>query len=88
MEAIESLTPEVGTKPACEAFGVPRASVYRLRTGQRNIRQETPERVPSVRALSIEERQEVLDLLHEERFVDKAPHEVYATLLDEGQYFC
>jgi putative transposase len=88
MEAIASLAPEVGTKPACEAFGVPRASVYRLRTRQRKIRQETPERAPSVRALSTKERQKVLDLLHEERFVDQAPHEVYATLLDEGQYCC
>jgi putative transposase len=30
----------------------------------------------------------VLDLLHEPRFVDLAPGEVYATLLDEGRYLC
>jgi putative transposase len=30
----------------------------------------------------------VLDVLHEPRFVDKAPPEVYALLLDEGKYFC
>jgi len=30
----------------------------------------------------------VLDILHQERFVDKAPREVYATLLDEGAYLC
>jgi putative transposase len=30
----------------------------------------------------------VLDILHSERFMDKAPHEVYATLLDEGRYHC
>jgi len=29
-----------------------------------------------------------LELLHEPRFVDLAPAEVYATLLDEGQYVC
>jgi putative transposase len=27
-------------------------------------------------------------VLHEERFVDKAPAEIYATLLDEGRYLC
>ena len=27
-------------------------------------------------------------MLHSERFVDKAPAEVYATLLDEGTYLC
>jgi putative transposase len=30
----------------------------------------------------------VLDILHTERFVDQAPTEVYATLLDEGTYHC
>jgi putative transposase len=30
----------------------------------------------------------VLDLLHSERFVDQAPAEVYAILLDEGVYLC
>ncbi len=30
----------------------------------------------------------MLDTLHEERFVDQAPAEVYATLLDEGRYLC
>jgi len=32
------------------------------------------------------ERQELLDVLHSQRFVDQAPAEVYATLLDEGVY--
>ena len=30
----------------------------------------------------------MLDILHSDRFVDKAPNEVYATLLDEGEYHC
>jgi hypothetical protein len=30
----------------------------------------------------------VLDHLHSERFSDKAPAEVYATLIDEGIYLC
>jgi putative transposase len=40
------------------------------------------------RALSETERHAVLDVLHEARFVDRAPAEVYATLLDEGRYLC
>jgi putative transposase len=36
----------------------------------------------------VEERENVLDVLHSERFIDKAPYEVYATLLDEGIYHC
>lgn len=30
----------------------------------------------------------MLAVLHEDRFVDKAPAEIYATLLDEGIYLC
>jgi putative transposase len=38
------------------------------------------------RALSPEERQAVLHVLHSDRFQDLAPAEVFATLLDEGTY--
>ena len=40
------------------------------------------------RALAPPEQQAVLDLLHCERFMDKAPPQVWAELLDEGLYFC
>ena len=39
-------------------------------------------------ALGDQERQEVLETLHSGRFVDKAPREVFATLLDENAYLC
>jgi putative transposase len=47
-----------------------------------------PERRPSPRALTADEQRTVLARLHEPRFVDLAPAEVYATLLDEGTYLC
>lgn len=42
----------------------------------------------SPRALSDEERACVLAVLHEPRFCDQSPAEVYATLLDEKRYLC
>lgn len=45
-------------------------------------------RSKSARALSEEERKRVLDVLHQKRFVDQAPRQVYARLLDEGKYLC
>lgn len=42
----------------------------------------------SHRALSESERREVLDVLHGERFVDQAPAQVAAALLDEERYLC
>jgi putative transposase len=88
MEAVEALTPEVGTKPACAAVGISRARVYRLRAQRKRPAAEPPKRPSPPRALRAEERQQVLDVLHSEKFVDKAPQEVYAALLDEGHYFC
>lgn len=42
----------------------------------------------SPRALSKGERARVLAVLNEDRFCNLAPAEIYATLLDEGQYLC
>ena len=68
----------------CAALCVPRSSYYRSLQPRK-----PPARRPSPpRALSPEERQAVLDVLHSERFVDKAPAEIWATLLDEGTYLC
>ena len=87
MDAVEVLAPDIGTKPACKAFGVSRAGLYRRRSIGAASR-VAKKRPASPRALSEPEKQEVLDTLHTERFQDKAPHEVYATLLDEERYLC
>ncbi len=73
-----------GIRPLCMALGIARASYYRV---QSPITFPTTER-SHPRALSVEERQEVLSVYNSERFCDQAPGEVYATLLDEGQYQC
>src|SRR5690348_3658533 len=44
--------------------------------------------LPRPRALAPAEQQRILDVLHSERFQDKAPNEVFAALLDEGTYLC
>lgn len=82
--AAEELAPSVGVAVACRALGVPRASVYRERCPPAPS-PPRPKRVSS-RALTPPERQEILDTLHQERFVDRAPVAVYATLLEEGRY--
>jgi hypothetical protein len=47
-----------------------------------------PIRTPPVMALSALERETVLAVLRSERFVDQSPAQIWATLLDEGQYLC
>jgi putative transposase len=85
--AITTLAPIVGTAAACRSTGWPRSSWYR--THPRSPvppRPPRPPRRPQPRALSPVERQQILDVLHAERFWDQAPTSVYATLLDEGVY--
>jgi len=87
----------VQSEPAsdiCEALGPSRATLYRTSpgriellagsetvAGQSDLEMATPVRA-SPRALSAQERDTVLDTLHSERFVDVAPPQVHATLLD------
>jgi putative transposase len=41
-----------------------------------------------VNKLSVAERRRVLEVLTSDRFVDLAPLQIYAQLLDEGVYLC
>ena len=86
MIAATELAPSLGTAAACRALAVARASWYRwLRPA---VRQPRDQRRRSPRALAAAERQAVVDTLHSERFVDRAPAQVCATLLEEGSYLC
>jgi putative transposase len=84
LSAVGDLAPTVGTHAACRALGVSRATVYR----RRRPRPPRAPRPQPPRALTGAERHAVLDELHHPRFVDLAPAEVYATLLDDGRYLC
>jgi putative transposase len=83
-ETVEQLTPIIGTRPACRALGAAPATIYRRRRPPAP-RPSRPRPVPD-RALSAAERETVLAELCSERFADRSPAQVYATLLDEGRY--
>ena len=83
--AAKSLALQVGVAPACRALGVPRATFYRR---HRMVPGRQQPRCTPARALCEDERERVLETLSSPRFVDRAPGEVVATLLDEGQYLC
>jgi putative transposase len=83
-QTVEELTPIIGTRPACRALGAAPATIYRRRRPAATRARRT--RPVPARALSEEEREAVLELLHSERFVDCSPAQVWATLLDEGRY--
>ena len=86
IQTTEALARNIPLTLACAALGYPRSSLYRSRLPKPAIKQ--PNRPTPVRALSESEREKVRDLLNSERFQDKSPDQVYATLLDEGTYHC
>ncbi len=84
MATVTATADQLGISAACDALSVSRATFYRWRWPRHGPK---PRR-SSHRALSTDERAVALAVLHEDRFVDQAPGEVYATLLDEGTYLC
>src|SRR5271154_6735598 len=87
MTAVTELAVDVGTSAACQALALPRASYYRDRR-KGAVPAVAALRPSPARALHPVEREAVLSCLHEERFQDRSPAAVYATLLDEGRYHC
>src|SRR5438105_11139655 len=87
MTAVTELAVDVGTSAACQALTLPRASYYRDRR-KAAVPAVAALRPSPARALRPAEREAVLSRLHEERFQDRSPAAVYATLLDEGEYHC
>lgn len=85
---MNALARQTGVVAACRARGVSRASYYRQHPAARPALAPPSPRPRPARALTDAERAAVRDQLHGERFVDQAPAEVYATLLDEGVYLC
>lgn len=88
IQLAEQLGETAGILTACQALDVPRASLYRARRTIKPEPHHLPEPVTPLRALSQAEKVEVRQILNSQRFQDSAPREVYATLLDEGQYLC
>ena len=84
-----ALAPVSGmTTAVCAALGVSRATVHRRRAVLAAPPTVSSPRSTPDRAVTVPQRQAVLDLLRADRFADQAPAEIYATLLDEGVYHC
>jgi putative transposase len=88
MNTITSVNKDAGiaVDALCYALEVSRATYYR-----HLYRKKIPavsHYKPPKNALSGDERQQVLDIMHSEPFVDKTPYDVFNTLIDKGEYYC
>ena len=89
MTAISQSRDKLTCVEACAALGVSRASYYRDRRNKQlggDAARDTRQVTRSPRALSEKEERAVLDVLRSPRFQDQSIPQVWACLLDEGQY--
>jgi putative transposase len=78
--------PRTGIQRACEALGIRRATFYRRRQARPlALRLRKP---GAPHALSATEKEQVLSHLQSPRFLDRSVRQVYAALLDAGEYLC
>lgn len=87
-DAFTALAPLTSIKRACALLGKSRAGHYRqTKPTPAPVKPRAPRPRPA-NALSEAEQAQVLAVLRSPRFVDKAPAQIWATLLDEGTYLC
>ena len=85
MRAAEELARKVGPTQACNALSLSRATYYRhgCDTKPTDVtRPRSPRRIPD------HEREKFLAIANSERFVDRPPAAIYASLLGDGEYVC
>src|SRR5262250_3356401 len=82
---VEERHARVGIAPLCEALGLARATFYRRRDSPPGSLARRERRRPPRQTLTPADREQVLAVWHEDRFVDLPAAQVWAQLLDAGQ---
>ena len=78
----------VSTRTASALTGVVRSTAGRRRAAATVPTPPVVAAAEPTNKLTDIERRHILDVLDSDRFVDQAPLEIYAQLLDEGNYLC
>lgn len=87
MNYIQQISEEkdIALTALCDSLQISRATLYRSSTYDLPGEVIDPVKRPH-NSLNDEQKRQVLDIFHSDRFVDSTPYEVFYTLLDEGQY--
>lgn len=83
-KAVDELDGVVNKTKATSLFGLARSSYYYQPKPADQQKHRGGGNQPS--ALNAGERQEILDVTHSDKYIDKTPYDIYASLLDEGKY--
>lgn len=84
MKLVEKRPPILTIREACRCVNMSKSTYHRLKSPEPPVQSQRR----SHRRLKDDERKKVLDLMCSPRFCDRAPRQIYATLLDEGTYHC
>ena len=84
--AVQPLASQVGVAPACRALGVPTG--FLLPSSEARSRASAAPSYARPGPVCVRTRARPRRARQPQRFVDRSPAEVVATLLDEGQYLC
>jgi len=92
MTVIEQRPTRMPLTLACHSLGLNRSSVYawrkRLEQQDSMAPRRSRQQAPQPRALSEQEREQVIATLHDDVFVDQPPAQVYHALLEQGICLC
>ena len=84
---VNNLSTKIGTKQACNAFGISRSSYYYWKNPDSKTVLNNEKKLPDF-AYTPAEKQKILDVMNSANFVNQTPYEIYASKLDEGKYLC
>lgn len=86
---VDTLRPLVPVVKACRTLALARSSYYASKSPPvKRTEVARPPRAKPARALSTIERAEAVETLTSAEYVDRSPLQIYADLLDKGQYKC
>jgi putative transposase len=84
---VNELSTKVGTKKACNGFGIPRSSYYYWKNPAAKPVLYKERKLPDF-AYTLSERKEILNVMNSDIYMNQTPYEIYASQLDAGEYLC
>lgn len=84
---VNDLSTIVGTKTACHGFGIPRSSYYYWKNPGSQTVPFQERKLPNF-AYTVPEKQEILNVMNSDIYMNQTPYEIYASRLDDGEYLC
>ena len=84
---VNDISDQIGTKTACDAFGLARSSYYYQPKPAVQDDYHSERKSPDF-AYSHQEKQNILDVMNSELYMDQTPYEIFASELDRGKYLC